>query len=174
MADTSRYDFVLLDGQTHDRASFSCGKASLDAYLKRRASQDVKKRAAVVHVMTTKDDPATILGYYSLSASSVYSNDIPETIRKSLPRYDQVGVTLMGRLAIDQRFRGQGLGSILMMDALHRAVEASQSIASFAVLVDALDDEAKAFYLHYGLIPFDTYPMRLFLPMKTIKALPLP
>ena len=70
----------------------------------------------------------------------------------------------MGRLALDERFIGQGLGSILMMNALHRALEASRNIASFAVVVDALDDDAKAFYLHYDFIPFEGYPMKLFLP----------
>lgn len=169
MAKTTHHLFTLLDGKIHDRAAFSCGKPSLDDYLKKRASQDVKKRAAVVHVMTTADDPATILGYYTLNATSIFSNDIPEAIRKSLPRYDQVSATLMGRLALDEKFIGQGLGSILMMNALHRALEASRNIASFAVVVDALDNDAKAFYLHYGFIPFEAYPMKLFLPMTTIE-----
>ena len=168
MSGNSQYLFTLLDTKLHNRDAFSCSESSLDDYLKKRASQDVKKQAAIVHVMTTEDDPATILGYYTLTASSISSDLIPEPIRKTLPRYNQVGITLMGRLAIDTSFQGQGIGSKLLMDALYRSLQVSREIASFALVVDALHEQAKNFYLHYGFIPFDEYPLKLFLPMKTI------
>ena len=169
MADTASYLFSLLDGKLHNRSDFSCGEPSLDDYLKRRASQDVKKQAAVVHVLSTTDDSSAILGYYTLTASSILSNDVPKALQKRLPRYDHVGVTLMGRLAIDETCKGQGLGGILLMDALNRALRASAEVASFAVVVDALHEQAKAFYLHYGFSSFEEHPLKLFMPMKTIE-----
>lgn len=169
MAAVERYSFTLLDGKRHDRQAFSCGEPSLDNYLQKRASQDVKKRAAAVHVLSAKYSPSIILGYYTLTASSITSNDIPQALQKKLPRYDQVGVTLLGRLAVDETCKGQGLGSLLLMDALHRALRASVQVSSFAVVVDALHEEAKAFYLHYGFIPFEAHPLKLFTPMKTIE-----
>ena len=168
MSDTNPYLFTLLDTKIHNREAFSCSESSLDDYLKKRASQDIKKQAAVVHVMTRQDDLETILGYYTLTSSSISPSVIPEAVRKKLPRYDQVGITLMGRLAIDTSFQGQGIGSTLLMDALYRSLEASKNIASFAVVVDALHEQAKNFYLHYGFTPFEEYPLKLFLPMKTI------
>ncbi len=169
MTEKTNYVFSLLDKKLHKRADFSCDEESLDDYLKKRASQDVKKQVSAVHVMTTTDDLETILGYYTLSASSIYSDNIPRNIKKSLPRYDQVGTTLMGRLAVDSRFKGQGLGGTLLMDAFHRALLHSRQIGSIALVVDALHEQAKAFYLHYGFISLQGYSRKLFIPMNTIE-----
>ncbi len=169
MAGNTNYVFSLLDKKLHRRQDFFCGEQSLDDYLKKRASQDVKKQVSAVHVMATHDDLGMILGYYTLSASAIYSDDIPESIRRSLPRYNQVGVTLMGRLAVDSRFKGQGLGGVLLMNACHRTLQHSRQIGSIALVVDALHEQAKAFYLHYGFMSLEGYERKLFIPMKTIE-----
>jgi GNAT superfamily N-acetyltransferase len=88
-----------------------------------------------------------------------------------LPRYPQLPATLLGRLAVDQGMKGRGLGEFLLMDALRRSLEASARIAAMAVLVDAKDDAAHAFYRHFGFLPLHEQPRRLFLPMKNVAGL---
>lgn len=139
--------------------------------MKKQASQDAKRNLSRVHVMTTQADPKTIVGYYTLSAVQIITNDLPEELRKGLPPQRPIGATLLGRLAIDNQFKGQGLGGILFLDALYKALKVSEeSIASVGVMIDALHDTAKQFYLHYGAVAFVDQPFRLFVPMKTIRA----
>ncbi len=112
-----------------------------------------------------------VLGYYTLSASLVNTGDLPETLTKKLPRYPQMPVTLLGRLAVDDSMKGKGMGQFLLMDALHRSLQAAPNIAAMAVVVDAKDDAAEAFYRHYGFIALQLQPRRLFLAMKTVAGL---
>lgn len=156
-------------GEKHDRAAFSCGNRHLDAYLRKQAGQDLKKRAAVPFVITP--DHKTIAGFYTLSQYAVDLGELPEEISKKLPRYPMASATLLGRLAVSERFRGQGLGERLLMDALHRALQSSRQIASAAVVVDARDDQAVTFYRKYGFIDLPKIERRLFLPMGTIVQL---
>jgi ribosomal protein S18 acetylase RimI-like enzyme len=154
---------------SHDRVAFSCGNERLDYYLQKQAGQDLKKRAAVPFVITP--DHKTIAGFYTLSQYAVNLGELPEEISKRMPRYPVVSATLLGRLAVSIRFRGQGLGERLLMDALHRALESSKQVASAAVVVDAKDEKAIAFYKKYGFIDLPKVTRRLFLPMGTIKKL---
>lgn len=156
-------------GARHDRAAFSCGSQQLDSYLQKQAGQDLKKRAAVPFVITP--DHKTIAGFYTLSQYAVDLGELPEEISKKIPRYPMVLATLLGRLAVSDRFRGQGLGEWLLMDALHRALQSSKQVASAAVVVDAKDDQAVAFYRKYGFIDLPKIERRLFLPMGTIVQL---
>jgi len=156
-------------GAGHDRATFSCGNQQLDSYLQRQAGQDLKKRAAVPFVITP--DHKTIAGFYTLSQYAMDLGELPEEISKKMPRYPMVSATLLGRLAISERFRGQRLGERLLMDALHRALQSSRQIASAAVVVDAKDNQAAAFYRKYGFIDLPKIEKRLFLPMGTIARL---
>ena len=156
-------------GTRHDRAAFSCGHRQLDLYLQRQAGQDLKKKAAVPFVITP--DGETIAGFYTLSQYAVDLGELPEEISKRLPRYPLVSATLLGRLAVDQRFRGRGLGERLLMDALYRALQSSLQVASAAVVVDAKDDRAVDFYRKYGFIDLPGMRRRLFLPMRTIEQL---
>src|SRR5690606_14958306 len=112
-----------------------------------------------------------VLGYYTLSASLVNANELPDTLAKKLPRYPQLPVTLLGRLAVDQSMKGRGVGQFLLMDALHRSLEAAANIAAMAVVVDAKDEAAEAFYRHFSFLPLHEQPRRLFLPMKTVAGL---
>jgi len=156
-------------GEQHDRAVFSCGVAALDQYLQRQAGQDVRKKVAAVFVLT--GDGRKVAGFYSLSAHVVHLADVPAEVGKKLPRYPDVPATLLGRLAVDQEHRGQGLGEFLLLDALHRALLATERVASAAVVVDAKDDAARQFYCRYGFLPFPSQPNRLLYPMKAIEKL---
>jgi len=155
---------------THNRKDFSCGKSMLDSYLYNQAGQDVKRKLSACFVL---NDMGTnhIKGYYTLSNSSIPIELIPESFRKKLPKsYSAIPTTLLGRLAVDSRFQGLKLGRFLLIDALKRSYEISESIGSFAVIVDPLDDEAKKFYLQYGFIELPDSG-KMFLPMNTIKQL---
>jgi predicted GNAT family N-acyltransferase len=155
----------------HERGDFTCGKPELDEYIARRAGQDMRRDVATVFVLVEQGS-AQILGYYTLSSLSVLLNDLPDNVTKKLPRYPAVPATLLGRLAVSVARRGQGLGEHLLMDALARAAAATAQVASMAVVVDAIDDDAKAFYERYDFRPFEAQPMRLYLPMSTVRGLP--
>lgn len=161
-----RFDLL---GPAHDRAHFSCGVPALDTYLQKQARQDVRRRVAVAFVATP--DGKTIAGYYTLSQYSVELGVLPEEIAGKLPRYPLVPATLIGRLAVSAAFRGQGIGELLLMDALSRCLHGSREVASAAVMVDAKDDRAAAFYRKYGFLELPKIAMRLFLPMATVEAL---
>lgn len=162
---------VPLD-DSHDRRSFRCGVESLDRYLHVQVGQDRRRRVAVCFVLV--DAPRSrIAGYYTLSALSVVARALPDTLRKKLPRYDQIPCTLLGRLAVDREYRGRGVGGHLLVDALRRALITSAEVASWAVIGDAKDEAAQAFYVKYGFITLPGTSLRLFLPMATIAKLVL-
>lgn len=160
---------VALDGKAHDRAAFSCCAPERDRYIREHASQDVKRDVARVFVALPAGMP-TVRGYYSLSATSFQRDDLPAEQAKRLPRYP-VPAALLGRLAVDDGMKGRGLGAFLLMDALNRILLATQSLAVHALIVDAKDDGAAAFYGKYGFIPFPSEERRLFLPIATIRRL---
>lgn len=156
--------------KSHERSTFACGSAPLDRYLQQQARQDAEKRVAAPFVLT--EPPSTVvIGYYTLSASHITADDLPAELTKKLPRYPQLPVTLLGRLAVDQSQKGKGLGVFLLMDALHRSLKAAAEIAAMAIVVDAKDDAATAFYQHFDLRPLQHQPARLFLPMKIVVGL---
>jgi len=157
-------------GRRHDRTAFHCGAEALDLYLKQQARQDADKRVAAPFVAVRLPD-TVVLGYYTLSASVLTLTDLPDEMARKLPRYPQLPVTLLGRLAVDQSTKGQGLGEHLLLDALHRSLAHADQIAAMAVVVDAKDESAAAFYRHYGFIPLQTQPSRLFVPMRSIAQL---
>ena len=158
-------------GKHHDRAAFSCGNDVLDRYLQERAHQDARRLVAAPFVLVATTAPKTILGYYTLSAFGIDLGSLPAGVARKLPSYPVVPATLLGRLAVDQGQRGQGLGEFLLMDALHRTHVQSAQIAAVAVVVDAIDEQAIRFYKHFNFIPFPEQSDRLFLPIKTVAAL---
>jgi predicted GNAT family N-acyltransferase len=157
-------------GRQHDRAAFHCGAEALDRYLKQQARQDADKRVAAPFVAVRLPDTA-VLAYYTLSASVLTLTDLPDELARKLPRYPQLPVTLLGRLAVDQSTKGHGLGEHLLIDAMHRSLTHADQIAAMAVVVDAKDESAAAYYRHYGFIPLQTQPSRLFVPMRSIAQL---
>ena len=168
--ETEKPRFVIEPlGAKHDRAAFSCGVEPLDLYLHKQAGQDLKKRAAVPFVITP--DRKTIAGYYTLSQYAVQLDSVPKEVAKKLPKYPVVPTTLLGGLAVSTAFRGQGLGAMLLMDALYRALLHSGELASAGVVVDAKDAAAFAFYKKYGFLELLKVERRLFLPMGTLEQL---
>lgn len=146
-----------------DVAGFECGKPPLDEYLRRYASQDVRRNLARVFVVTPEQSPRKIVGYFTLSAGSVNCSNLPEKLARKLPRYP-VPVALIGRLAVAKEFQGKGLGSILVAKAAEKVVMASETLAVAGIVVDAKDDEAVSFYRHLGFLVLEGQPNRLLLP----------
>jgi GNAT superfamily N-acetyltransferase len=157
-------------GKKHDRVVFSCGIDSLDTYLQKRASQETKKKIATTFVMV-EGLTSAVIGYYTLSATSILFTDLPDETARKLPKYPNVPATLLGRLAIDSRYQGRGYGELLITDALRRALQATTEVASYAVVVDAINERARSFYRQYEFCAFPDRKLRLFLPMKTIADL---
>ena len=155
----------------HDRASFSCGEPSLDRYIRRQASQDARRRVARVFVAHARP-PGRVGGYYTLSAASFEKDDLPAEVAGRLPHYP-VPAAVIGRLAVDLRSQGSGLGEVLLLDAIRRVVRAGDTIGVYAVVVDALHERASAFYERYGFLPFPSRPLRLYLPLRTFEQLRL-
>jgi predicted GNAT family N-acyltransferase len=112
-----------------------------------------------------------VLGYYILSASVLTLTDLPDELARKLPRYPQLPVRLLGRLAVDLSTKGQGLGEHLLLDALYRSLAHADQIAAMAVVVDAKDEAAAAFYRHYAFLTLQTQPSRLFVPMRLVTQL---
>lgn len=154
-------------GSQHDRTQFESGVEPLDRYFRTQAGQDARKKMAAPFVLVLHD--GSVAGYYTLSSTAVRLPELPAAAVRKLPRYPLIPATLLGRLAVDQRFQGKGYGRFLLADALHRAVRSE--IASFAVIVDAKDESAKRFYERESFLSFPDQPMKLFRPMADIEAL---
>ena len=153
-------------GPEHDRSAFSCGEPALDDYLRRRATQDIRRQVARAFVALDLA-PGAIAGYYTLSAASFAREQLPEAVARRLPRYP-VPAAILGRLAVDQRYQGRGLGELMLADAIKRVLRASDTLAVHAIIVDAKNDRAKAFYERYGFVAFVDAPNRLYLPLDTV------
>lgn len=154
----------------HKKSDFSCGKEILDRYLHYQANQDVKRKLSACFVVID-EETNLIKGYYTLSNNSIPLELIPRQIQKKLPKsYESIPTTLLGRLAIDNRFQGQGVGKLILIDALKRSLGIAKTIGSFAVVVDPIDQDAENFYDKYGFIKLPDSG-KMFLPMKTINQL---
>lgn len=149
----------------HDRTAFNSDSEPLNRYLREQATQDVRRRVAACFVALA--DGSRIAGYYTLASASLLLADLPASTVKKLPRYPTVPAVRMGRLAVDQAFKSQGLGGALLADALDRA--ARSEIAAFALMVDAKNEAAAAFYRYHGFIALPDSPLTLFLPLATVQ-----
>ncbi|MEM8677524.1 MAG: GNAT family N-acetyltransferase [Cyanobacteria bacterium P01_G01_bin.67] len=162
-----RWIFAPLD-KNFNRSAFDCGKPQLNNYLKKYAWQNQQKRYSVTIVATVANNNE-ITGYYCTSASNIEFANLPDSLTRKLPKYP-APVMLIGQLAVDRTMQGKGLGKVLLMHALSRAVRISSEMGIFAVRVDAMDESAKNFYLKYGFIPLKDAEFSLILPLKTIIA----
>jgi GNAT superfamily N-acetyltransferase len=163
-----RYGFAPL-GELN-RSAFSCGDEQLDRYLKERAGQDQRRGVASCFVLLDQID-GTIVGYYTLSAFGVVTTDLPASMTKRLPRYPNLPAILLGRLAVDTRYQGQGFGRRLLVDALRRALAVTSQVGAVVMMVDAKDETAARFYEAFGFTRFRDSPRRLFLPIAAIRNL---
>lgn len=163
------YCIRALDSEV-ETAGFRCGEAALDEYLHRYARQDIKRGVARVFVASPAEQARVLAGFYTLSAASVAAEQLPEALRKKLPRYP-VPAALLGRLAVSETAQGQGLGSILLVDACKRVAAASQTLAVAAIIVDAKSPAAAAFYRHFGFVELPGQPGRWMLPRARFASL---
>lgn len=153
----------------HKKSEFKCGNTYLDNYIQKQAKQDIKRKLSACFVLS--DEENTIKGFYTLSNAGIPREVIPENIRKKLPRaYNSLPVTLLGRLAVNEKNKNQGLGKLLLIDALKRSLEVSKVIGSMAVIVDPIDKNAIKFYDKFGFILLPDSE-KMFLPMKTVEQL---
>jgi ribosomal protein S18 acetylase RimI-like enzyme len=157
------FRFELLD-VTLDRTLFSCGENVLDRYFQTQATQDMRRRVAKCF-LAIEAATGQVAAYYTLSAASISLVDLPADEAKRLPRYPTLPAVRIGRLAVDQKFQGRGLGAALLMNATDRTLQADA--AAFALLVDAKNDRAVGFYRHYGFTTPVSRPRTLFLALKT-------
>ena len=161
-------------GKGHDRSDFDCGVPELSVYLRTQAGQDAKRFVAAPYVLCEKNKHR-VIGYYTLSTLSIDLDELPQALAARLPRYPVIPAILIGRLALDCRFHGQGLGEHLLLDALHRCARQAHVVAAAAMVVEAMHAKAAQFYRHYGFTSFPDSPRRLFIPMQAIiKLFPKP
>lgn len=154
----------------HNRKDFCCGNNLIDNYFQKQAMQDVKRKLSACFILKDQSTDKTI-AFYTLSANSINSKLIPSHLANKLPEsYKRIPVTLLGRFAVHSDKQSLGIGKTILIDALLRAYETSKSVASFAIIVDPINDVAEAFYNHYGFIKLPDSG-KMFLPMKTIEAL---
>lgn len=166
----SSFEINPYDRSRHGEArkAFDCGTPDLNHYFQVQMSQDLKSRFTSCFVATNED--GVIIGYYTLCSSAFSLADLSEDQKKSLKvrGYQNAPAALVGRLAVDARFKGQGFGGVLLADAMEKVL--ASGVGTFAVIVDAKDANAKLFYEHHGFIPFPTNPMSLFFPLSGFKA----
>ena len=149
----------------HDRAGFACRSDPLDKYLREQASQDIRRRTSACYVAIDMQKD-TVAGYYTLAAGSVPLTDLSEAMAKRLPRYPLVPVARIGRLAVSVAFQKRQLGAALLWDAGLRAMQSGMGV--FALVVDAKDKTAAAFYEHHGFVAFSANPLTFVLPIATL------
>lgn len=150
----------------HDLRNFSCGIPALDEWLKRRARQNEAGGASRTYVVSLQN---CVVAYYSLAAGSVLHDVATGRVRRNMPQ--PVPAALLGRLAVDAQWQGQGLGGFLLRDALLRVVGAAQTIGVRAILVHAISDGAKAFYQHWGLSTSPVDPMTLMITVDEVRKM---
>jgi GNAT superfamily N-acetyltransferase len=155
---------------SHNKKNFNCGKELLDHYLHTQAKQDVRRKLSVCFILESEEN--NVKGYYTLSSTAIPRELLPEDFKRKLPpSYNDLPATLLGRLAIDNLYKGQGLGESLLLDALKRSYDTSvNSIGSMAVIVDPIDEEAITFYKKYDFLLLPDSG-KMFLPMETITLL---
>lgn len=151
----------------HDRTGFTCGAPALDAYFRKQASQDAKRRLAAPFVALTPDD--RIAGFYTLATAGVRLATLPPELTRKLPHYPVIPAVLLGRLAVDRTMQGRGVGAHLLADALFRAVRSE--ISAYAMVVDPVDDAARRFYQGFGFLPLLDDGDRLYRRLAEVAAL---
>ena len=152
--------------RNHNRTAFNCGIESLDRYLKHQANQDMKRRVSRVFVVRSRQDDTRVLGYYTLSTLSIDLSVLPEKLAKKLPKHP-IPAALIGRLAVDVSAQGKGIGKVLLSNAIKRTLAISSDIGMYAIVVDAINEQAESFYMQYGFAHLASEGKRLFLSLKS-------
>ena len=151
-------------GRAHNRVDFRCGEDALDRYFQTLVTQDVRRRMANCFV-AVEQDSEVVAGFYTIAASGLPLLELPEPEVRRLPRYPTVPAVRIGRLAVDRRFAGRGIGAAMLADAARRVMQVPPAV--FTLVVDAKNEAAARFYEHHGFLRLVSAPMTLFLPLAT-------
>lgn len=158
-----------LDG-THNRNLFDCGEESLNTYLRKQAGQEERKFISSVYVAVPKNiDSSEVMGFYTLSAAQIELSEVPAEMAQTLPRYPFLPAFRVGRLAVNKTSQNMGIGRQLLLDALLKCFRSE--VSSFAVIMDAKNEQVIPFYQKYGFIQLPEQPLKLFIPMKVVRNL---
>lgn len=158
---------VPLDA-AHKRGGFHCNVEALDQYLHKQAGQDIRRRISRIFVAVLPDNPKEVMGYYTLSSLSIRLEQLPQKLARKLPKHP-VPAALIGRLAVTHNAQACGIGKMLLVDAIKRTLSVSDQIAIYAMVVDAINDNAKGFYEQFGFMRLSDNSSRLFLPLKSFE-----
>lgn len=164
----SKYRICAFD-KSYQKDNFDCGIEDLNIYIKKYASQDIKRKFAQVFIICPLNSEE-IIGFYTLSAFTIKTFSLPPEIAKKLPKYP-VPVSLLGRLAVDINYQKKGIGKFLLADAIKRVIKASEIIGIYALVVSAKNEKVKLFYKRYGFIELLDENNYLFIPLKTAIAM---
>jgi ribosomal protein S18 acetylase RimI-like enzyme len=164
-----KYSMSRLD-KLHQRQKFSCGIDLLDNYLRKQAMQEYRRQVSITYVLND-NEYNQIAGYYTLSSTFIELEALSDNLKSKLPQYPLLSATLIGRLAVDLNYQKQNLGEVLLIDALKRAYQNTNEIASIAVVVDVINENARGFYEKYGFVSVLSNESKLYVPMKSIQGL---
>ncbi len=163
------------DPAKHDRTAFSCGSEPIDNFLHRTARKHQKGDFIRVWVAVRPDSP-NVIGYYSINSHAIQAHDLPGKFTRNAPSHGGIGAAYISTFGVDAKAQGAGIGTLLIADALKRIARLSEEIGIFAVVLDVLDDgdeeavkKRHKFYRRFGFIDFPSHPLRMFLPVKTIR-----
>ncbi len=157
---------IELLSRSHDREGFSCGESELDDYLKKTARQHNDKGISRTFVLVDGDEPLTILGFFTLTSCEVVTAELPTEYARKYPR--KAPAAKLVRLAVATKRQRQGLGGLMLADAMRRTLSISENIGIIGFFVDAKNQNARDYYKQYGFIPLPSYPLSLFLPLATL------
>ena len=175
-AGKAQFNIAPFDPNAQGRADFDCGVPQINNYLKRTAKKATK--ADMIRVWVALDDGRRIIGYYGINMHSVIADEMPEIFTRNAPRHGILPTAFISMIGVDLPMQGQGMGSALLADALSRIGRISNDIATCAVLLDVYDcgnpeivTRRKAYYESFGFVALPDQPMRLFMPMQTVRRL---
>lgn len=151
---------------SHDRSSFDCGNQALNQFLKQTARQHIQKGISRTFVLVDAEQPSTVLGFFTLSLCEVRAEKLPPQLAKKYP--NRVPGVKLARLAVSKVWQRQGIGEILMVEAMQRAIVILENAGIIGLFVDAKDEVAKAYYDRYGFVSLEDTPLKMFLPLQTI------
>ena len=172
----ARYTIEPFDAKSQDRTAFSCGVPQIDNYLRLTAKKGSK--ADVVRIWVMLDHDRNTVGFYGINMHSVVAEDMPKALAKKAPRHGVLPAAFISMIGVDQTMQGKGLGSALLADALSRIGRVSDDIGTWSVLLDVFDcgtpetvARRKAYYESFGFTPLPNQPLRLFMPIQTVREL---
>ncbi|MGI9484939.1 MAG: GNAT family N-acetyltransferase [Geminicoccaceae bacterium] len=174
--DAKAFIIEPFDPDTHDRTAFSCGVEQVDNYFQKTANKLARADNVRLYVMT--DLGGSLIGFYSVNAHSVHYGELPKKFERTRPSHGNIPAAYISMIGRDQKFRGGGYGSDLLVDALRRIIQAADALGIAVVMLDVLDcgdpervADRKALYEGFGFIPLSSNPLRLFMPITTVRTL---